>query len=87
MIAFPEMLLAPAEQAGMKFPDDPENYDPNEYPHFHVFSIVQLGSPMPSPTSHWTNAKVIAEIPDDKIHLVTVQDLEALGIEIGYPMP
>lgn len=87
MIAFPGMLLAPAEKAGMKFPADPENYDPSEYPHFHVFSIVQLGSPMPTPYSHWTNATIIAAIPEDKIKLITPEELESLGIEIGYPLP
>lgn len=82
MIAFPFMLFRPAEQAGMKTPTD-EEYDPNEFPHFHVFCSMQLGAPMPNPSSHWENAKVIAAIPSDQIKTVTPKDILALGFQIG----
>lgn len=87
MIAFPDMLLAPAQEAGIKTPPSTENYDKNEYPHFYVYSAVQLGSPMPRPTSHWHNARVIAEVPDDKIKTLSFENLQALSVEVGYPMP
>lgn len=87
MIAFANMLLAPAEQAGIKTPADTENYSRDEFPHFAVFSSIQLGTPMPTPTSHWHNAKVIAGIAEDKIRLVTGEDLTTLGIEVGFPIP
>jgi hypothetical protein len=87
MLAFVEMLLAPAEKAGMKIPTDPRNYDRNEFPHFMVYSAVQLGQPMPTATSHWHNATVVAGVPEDKIMLVTPEELVGLGLEVGHPIP
>lgn len=81
------MLLAPAEKAAMKTPADADAYDRNEYPHFEVYRAIQLGSPMPTPMSHWHNAQVIASIPDDKIRSVTFEELMALGIEVGFSTP
>ena len=87
MIAFPDMLLAPAQEAGIKTPPSTEAYDKNEFPHFFVYASIQLGSPMPTPTSHWHNARVIAELDKEKIKTLTFEDLQALGIEVGYPTP
>jgi hypothetical protein len=87
MIAFAQMLLAPAEKAGMKVPPSTETYDRNEFPHFFVYASIQLGSPMPTPTSHWHNARVIAEVDEEKIKTLSFDDLKNLGIEVGYPTP
>ena len=87
MLAFPEMLIAPAEKAGMAVPPDPENFDREEYPHFAVFCAVQLGASMPTPVAHWDNAKVIAAVPEDKIRTITFNQLIANGLSIGYPTP
>lgn len=84
MIAFPGLLTAPAEVAGMKVPPDPDNFDPEEYPHFSVFLKVQLGAPMPDPSAHWENAKVVASVPEDKIHMVTYQELLDAGLSIDF---
>ena len=84
MIAFPEMLRTPAERAGIKVPPDVENYDKAAYPHWDVYTYVQLGRPMPEPASHWHNSRVIASIPDDEICLVTMEDLLKEGVDIGY---
>ena len=81
MIAFPAMLVGPAEEAGMKVPPDADNFDINEYPHFGVYCNCQLGAALPRPTSHWHNAKVIAEIPEDQIKTVSIIDLLGLGFE------
>jgi hypothetical protein len=87
MIIVPAMLVEPAKQAGMKVPDDPENFKPAEFPHFHVFSIMQLGSSLPYSAAHWDNAKLIAQIPDDKIKEVTVADVLNLGFAHGKSKP
>lgn len=79
MLAFPSMLVEPAIKAGMKVPEDSDNFDPNEYPHFQVFCLMQLGSAMPYPSVHWDNAFVIASIPEDKIKTITVLEIIALG--------
>ena len=86
MIAFPAMLLKPAEEAGMKVPPDAGNFDVKEYPHFQVFCNVQLGASMPSWTANWENAKLIANIPDDKIMVTTYQELLDMGLQVGTPM-
>ena len=87
MIAFPAMLIGPAEKAGIKVPPDANNFMDKEYPHFTVYLNAQLGHPMPHPTAHWDNAKVIAAIPEDKIFTITVQELLAAGFAVGYPLP
>lgn len=92
MIAFPSMLLNPAREAGMKTPDDVpnedlSNVDKEQYDHFYVYCCMQLGAPMPSPSSHWDNAKVIAAIPAEKIRTMKPADIIKLGFETGYSKP
>lgn len=87
MIAFPMMLVAPANAAKMKVPEDVENYKSNDFPHFSVFEAMQLGQPMPSPSSPWTNALIIAGIPEDHIKLITPKQLLDLGFEAGLSRP
>lgn len=81
MIAFPEMLVGPAKEAGMKVPDDLENYKNEDFKHWTVFCNVQLGKSMSSPTEHWDHAKIIAKIPESKIGTITYKDLRKKGIE------
>ena len=83
MIALPIMLVGPAEEAGMKVPENPDEYDSVDYPHWHVFLSAQLGIPLPSPASHWHNAKIVADIPNSKIKKVTPENLIELGFEHG----
>lgn len=82
MLAFPSMLYGAATQAGMKTPEfgDNDEYDREEFPHFAVFCAVQLGRRMSDMSEHWGNAKVIAEIPDDEIRSVTLEDLIGRGL-------
>ncbi len=79
MLAFPGMLVSAAEKAGMKVPPDPDEYDPNQYPHFYVFCTAQLSRPM-HPGEHCDNAKIIANISDEEIKKVTLAQL----IEFGF---
>ena len=65
------MLAMCAAGAGIKVPADLENYSSEEFPHFYVYTQMQLGRRMPSPTSHWENAEVVALVPDDRIQLIT----------------
>ena len=83
MLAFPEMLTHAAEQAGMAVPNFDENKDwnPEEYPHFTVFCNIQLGRPM-RPGEHWDNAKVIAQIPEDRIRQITLEEMIGMGLHI-----
>ena len=83
MIVFPELLIGPAEEAGIKVPEDIENYDPEIFPYWKVFCNVQLGAPLPNSLAHWNNAKIIASIPQDKIKEITYPDLLEMGLEVG----
>lgn len=80
MIAFPSLLLGPASEAGMKVPANPDEFAPDEFPHFQVFCNWQLGRPMPWPTTHWENAKIVAAIPEADIRTITVERLMAAGV-------
>jgi len=81
MMAFPCMLVNPAEKAGIKVPEDPDNFDKQEFPHFYVFCFMQLGRRMPFPDSHWNNAHIIASIPEENIRLVLPEQLLMMGYE------
>jgi hypothetical protein len=83
MIAFEGMLVAPATEAGMKVPEDPEDYDPEQFPHFDVYLKCQLGASMPNPSAHWNNAKLIAGYSDAKIKTLTYAELLEDGFEVG----
>lgn len=83
MMIFPSMLLRAAKQAGMKIPeleDDDETFNADEFPHFHVFCNVQLARPIKL-GEHWNNAKIIAAIPEDQVHTITLEDLIGLGLQ------
>ena len=81
MIAFEGMLENPAKEAGIKVPLNVDKFNAQKYPHFKVFCNIQLGRRMPSPTSHWKNAKIIAAIPEDKIKTMTLGQILELGID------
>ena len=92
MIAFSGLLLAPAKEAGIKTPSDDEidkvdngveslEIFKEKYPHWFVYCILQLGSPMPNPDSHWKNAKIVSSFGDDEIKKVTMEMLFDKGWE------
>ncbi len=88
MIAFPSMLLAPAEKAGIPVPskeklDSKEGFDEKKYLRFHIFCCVQLGQSMPDAHSHWDNAHVIAQIPEEKLKSITFGELIEMGLRIS----
>jgi len=80
VIAFPSMLVDPAEAAGIAVPPDPDSFDEEEFPHFHVFIAIQLGRPVLCPNDVWSNAEVIAQLDRERIRQVTRKDLEALDL-------
>lgn len=87
MIAFAGMCVKPAQDAGMAVPEDPENFDKEVHPHFHVFTACQLGASMPYPGVVFDNAKVVAAIPEKEIRFITWTELEARGFSVGTPPP
>lgn len=81
MIAFSSLAVNPAREAGIKIPENLDIFDPNEYPHWAVYCNMQLGRRIPSMTEHWSNAKIIAAIPEDKIKIITRHEIEELGFQ------
>lgn len=80
-MAFPGMLVEAAKQAGMEVPSDPDHYDNEKFPHFHVFCGAQLGRSLAFWGEHWENAKVVAEIPEKEIRTLTIQQLVDKGLK------
>lgn len=83
MYAFPPMLVPPAEAAGIAIPPDIKNYNPKDFPHWHVFLLAQLGQPMPYATAGWANAKMIAALEVKKLKKMTFNDLVEAGFAVG----
>lgn len=83
MIAFKGLLVTPAVDAGISVPEDPENYDASKFPHWHVYTVLQVGASMPNPRAHFENAKIVASVPHDQIEKVSYSDLKRLGWQEG----
>lgn len=83
MIAFPKMLVQAAEKAGMKVPPDADNFDPEDFPHFHVFCVLQLARSVAYHGEHWHNAEVIAKVPVDRLKTMTLEDFLAEGLSFS----
>ena len=80
---FPGMLLNHVDKKDIKIPDDLENYNREEYPHWYVFAALHLGYTI-DVYSLKHNAKIIGQIPDDKIRTITPTDLFQMGVEFSY---
>lgn len=87
MLAFPSMLRPAAKAAGIKVPEDLEDYDKNKYPHWYIFCVMQLGASMPYPGVAFDNAKVVAEIEKDELETITAQQLFDRGFYVGTTIP
>lgn len=81
MITFPSLLANAASKSGIMVPQIVDNYSREDYPHWFVFCWAQLGRPMPSPVSHWNNAKLIAGIPANQLKYVSIEDLNKKGLQ------
>ena len=84
MIAIASALVQAAEDAGIKVPENLEDFDSDAYPHWHVFMAVQLGAPQPFPGCHFDNAKVIAALGKDEAMSITMKGLLAKGFLKGH---
>lgn len=82
MFMFPGMFYNHIKDSKLKMPEDFENYDPEEYPHFHVFILTHLGQPIDIAALE-DNANIIADIPENTIKSVTLNDLMEKGVVFG----
>lgn len=83
MLAFPDMLIDAAYKAGIAIPENINNYDRNEFPHFYVFCYLQLGRPVRYHGEHWDNAKVIANIPVERLKVMTLEEFINEGLSFA----
>ena len=79
MIAFPHMLAEAAKKAGMPVPENPDNFDQDEFLHFHVFVVAQIGKSTRYHGEHWNNAKVIASLSDEEVKEIGIEGLIKKG--------
>ena len=80
-----EMVIAAAKRADIAIPKHPENlegYNAEEYPHWHVYTLLQLGAQISYPNVHFSNAKVVASIPKNEIVNFTLKNL----LEEGFTL-
>lgn len=81
------MIANAAKKAGIRVPDDLENYDKKQYPHWNVFCAMQLGAPMPYPNVAFDNAKVVAALSIEEIETITAKQLLDRGFTVGTQIP
>lgn len=82
MFIYEGMFESHIKDSKLKMPENFDEYNPEEYPHFHVFMIVHLGRPI-NVESLEDNANIIAEISDEDIKTVTLEDLLSRGLDVG----
>lgn len=80
-LMFPGLLLNHIKDSGIKVPEDLENYNIEDYPHWHVYKVLHLGANLPA-GALGENAKIIGKLSIEEVMKVTVQDLENLGCRL-----
>ena len=71
---FPDMFKPHIANAKLKMPEDYLDYNPKEFPHFHVFMSTHFGQAIDIESLE-DNANIIADIPNDEIMTITFKDL------------
>jgi hypothetical protein len=84
MICYASELVDAAKKAGMEVPINPENWfeQRKDFPYFYIFCTVQLDKAVRCWNEHFTNAKIIGRIPNEKILKVSLYDLRELGASV-----
>ena len=74
-----EEMFRPHIKGVLSLPEDMENYNPDEYPHWQVFKTIHLGnvfdiSDLPA------NAEIINSFNEEEIKKVTIEQLVQKGL-------
>ena len=80
MVYDPSEIVEAAEKARMPVPPNPDRFDEEIFPHFHVFCVLQLGRTVNHINECYTNAKVIAQVPSEKIKEISLHELTKMGL-------
>ena len=70
---FPGMYHPHIKDSKLKMPEDFDNYDPKEYPHFHLFIMAHSNMAF-DPVDLEYNANLIAEIPEDRLNDISFKN-------------
>lgn len=76
------MFVEHIQDSKLQKPEDFDNYNPERFPHFHVFMCSHLGRPIDTACLK-ENANIIAKIPKAKIKHVTFEELTNMGVIWG----
>lgn len=85
MITDSKQLADIAKEAGIKVPEDINDFELHDHLHFVIFMTTQRGEAMPYPTAALENAKLIGSLDDETIKIVSIEDLIDLGFKFGAP--
>ena len=66
MFCFKSMFRPHIKNSNLKMPENFDEYNPEEYPHFHVFMLMHLARPIDI-TALESNANIIAGISEEDI--------------------
>lgn len=69
------------EDMKAKIPQDVNNYEDEDYPHFKVWSIIQIGKAMDLEQVK-ENSRIIANLSDKEVKEISFRQLEAIGVRI-----
>lgn len=69
------------EDMEKKLPSDLSNFKQEDYPHFTVWSAIQLGKAMDYDQVK-ENSRIIANLSTEDVKKVTFQQLEDMGVRI-----
>jgi hypothetical protein len=78
MIVFASALKFHAQNVGMRVPEDVQDYDALQFPHWYVYCLLQLGRPIVG-DSVARNARIIADIPHNRIEKISYNEIVDLG--------
>lgn len=82
MFAFTGMFEPHIKNSNLRLPENFDNYNPDQYPHFHVFVLAHICRPIDVRALE-DNANIIAAIPEDEIKEVTFTQLIERGVVCG----
>jgi hypothetical protein len=73
-----------AQAAGIKVPFEASaEADWDEFPHYSLFCTMQSHSEVPHKEAYIANAKLIAGIDEDLVHLISKNKLLKMGFVVG----
>ena len=76
------MFTGHIQNSELKKPGDFNNYDPEKFPHFHLFMCSHLAMPIETDCLE-DNANIISKIPEDEIKTITFEELAKMGVIWG----